>query len=122
MRFFDNHNKQVAGLHDKMQKSAADDDDDHNDHDDHDDAKEANATKRQKELNDRRVSWWERPVESWTEDERLLACGAAVVSRLRAAVRSELQYSCTAGERTSGRYRNTNILVVVVAVVVVVFD
>ncbi|CAM9729419.1 unnamed protein product, partial [Sphacelaria rigidula] len=42
-------------------------------------------------------SWWARPEEEWSEDDRLLACGAAVVSRLRAAVRSELNFSCTAG-------------------------
>ena len=44
------------------------------------------------------VSWWARPEEAFTLDEKLLACGAAVVSRMRAAVRSELRYSCTAGE------------------------
>lgn len=44
-------------------------------------------------------SWWSRPREAFTEDETLLVCGSAVVSRLRAAVRSELSYSCTAGER-----------------------
>ena len=44
------------------------------------------------------ASWWARPEEAFTLDEKLLACGAAVVSRMRAAVRAELQYSCTAGE------------------------
>lgn len=44
------------------------------------------------------VSWWSRSEEAFTDDEKLLACGAAVVSRLRAAVRSELNYSCTAGK------------------------
>eukprot|EP00903_Cladosiphon_okamuranus_P020527 g18843.t2 len=43
------------------------------------------------------ASWWTRPREELTEDEQLLGCGAAVVSTLRAAVRSELGYSCTAG-------------------------
>eukprot|EP00904_Undaria_pinnatifida_P005505 jgi/Undpi1/2084/HiC_scaffold_12.g05470.m1 len=43
------------------------------------------------------ASWWARPEEAFTLDEKLLACGAAVVSRMRAAVRAELQYSCTAG-------------------------
>ncbi|CAB1119364.1 unnamed protein product [Ectocarpus sp. CCAP 1310/34] len=42
------------------------------------------------------VSWWARTKEAFTRDQELLSCGAAVVSRLRAAVRSELGYSCTA--------------------------
>lgn len=56
---------------------------------------------------DKRISWWRRPKEVWTEDEKLLACGTAVVSRLRAAVRSELSYSCTAGQKKlTGRNMN----------------
>ncbi|CAN0064976.1 unnamed protein product, partial [Ectocarpus sp. 13 AM-2016] len=43
------------------------------------------------------VSWWARTKEAFTQDQELLSCGAAVVSRLRVAVRSELGYSCTAG-------------------------
>ncbi|CAM9610599.1 unnamed protein product, partial [Phaeothamnion confervicola] len=41
--------------------------------------------------------WLARPDPAWTPDERLLVCGAAVANRLRAAVRSELGYTCSAG-------------------------
>ncbi len=34
---------------------------------------------------------------AWGPGQRLLACGAAVVAELRAAVRHELGYSCSAG-------------------------
>lgn len=43
------------------------------------------------------AAWWNRPAEEWGPGERLLACGAAVVAELRAAVREELGYSCSAG-------------------------
>lgn len=67
-----------------------------NDDDDDDEAGQQQAS--------REASWWARPKEELTEDELLLGCGAAVVSTLRAAVRSELSYSCTAGEsRCTGR-------------------
>lgn len=42
-------------------------------------------------------AWWHRPVGAWGPGQRLLACGAAVVAELRAAVRRELGYSCSAG-------------------------
>ena len=41
--------------------------------------------------------WWERPAELWQSGELLLACGAAAVADLRAAVAAELDYSCSAG-------------------------
>eukprot|EP00752_Nemacystus_decipiens_P013908 g12345.t1 len=63
--------------------------DDDDDHDDQDAAKQQQAS--------REGYWWGRPMGELTEDELLLGCGAAVVSTLRAAVRSELGYSCTAG-------------------------
>lgn len=44
-------------------------------------------------------AWWRRPPEAWGPGERLLACGAAVIAELRAAVRDELGYSCSAGGR-----------------------
>ena len=42
-------------------------------------------------------NWWQRPAELWQPGELLLACGAAAVADLRAAVASELGYSCSAG-------------------------
>ena len=50
-------------------------------------------------------AWWARPLggtdqlgrSCWSEDELMLAAGAAVVAELRAAVRSRLGYSCSAG-------------------------
>ncbi|KAK9866888.1 hypothetical protein WJX84_001766 [Apatococcus fuscideae] len=41
--------------------------------------------------------WWNRPAEDWGSGERLLACGAAAVADLRAAVFAELGYTCSAG-------------------------
>ncbi|CAN0117015.1 unnamed protein product, partial [Ascophyllum nodosum] len=43
------------------------------------------------------LSWWARPPDEFSREEMLLACGAAVVSRLRGAVKSRLKFSCTAG-------------------------
>ena len=43
-------------------------------------------------------AWWHRPPEEWGPGERLLACGAGVLAELRAAVREELGYSCSAGK------------------------
>jgi len=43
-------------------------------------------------------AWWRRPVGEWGSGQSLLACGAAVVADLRAAVRQELGYSCSAGD------------------------
>lgn len=43
------------------------------------------------------LDWYARPAEEWDEGERLLACGAAAVADLRAAVRTELGFSCSAG-------------------------
>ncbi|CAN0156114.1 unnamed protein product [Pylaiella littoralis] len=58
---------------------------------------ESNATPTKEQQLAAGASWWARPEGAFTEDEALLVCGSAVVSRLRAAVRSELSYSCTAG-------------------------
>ncbi|KAG5175712.1 hypothetical protein JKP88DRAFT_338079 [Tribonema minus] len=41
--------------------------------------------------------WWGRPLHEWTKDERLLACGAAVVTRLRDMVTKKLGYTCSGG-------------------------
>lgn len=41
--------------------------------------------------------WWQRPAKVWQTGELLLACGAAAVADLRAAVFTELGYSCSAG-------------------------
>lgn len=43
------------------------------------------------------ADWWRRPPEAWLPGERLLACAAGVVAELRAAVRQELGYTCSAG-------------------------
>ena len=43
------------------------------------------------------AGWWKRPAEAWGPGQRLLACGAQVIAELRAAVREELGYSCSAG-------------------------
>lgn len=64
---------------------------------DDDDNDDVDAAAKEQQAS-REGSWWARPMEELTEDEVLLGCGAAVVSTLRAAVRSELGYSCTAGE------------------------
>ncbi|KAG8466934.1 hypothetical protein KFE25_008313 [Diacronema lutheri] len=41
--------------------------------------------------------WWRRPAGEWARAELLLACGARLVSQMRAAVATELGYSCSAG-------------------------
>ena len=43
------------------------------------------------------AGWWARPAEAWGPGQRLLAYGAQVIAELRAAVREELGYSCSAG-------------------------
>jgi DNA polymerase eta len=43
------------------------------------------------------ADWWQRPPEQWLPGERLLACAAAAVAELRAAVKEELGYTCSAG-------------------------
>ena len=43
------------------------------------------------------ADWWQRPPEQWQPGERLLACAAAAVAELRAAVKDELGYTCSAG-------------------------
>lgn len=43
------------------------------------------------------ADWWKRSPEQWQAGELLLACGAAAVADLRAAVAAELGYSCSAG-------------------------
>lgn len=43
------------------------------------------------------AAWWQRPPHHWLPGERLLACAAAAAAELRAAVRAELGYSCSAG-------------------------
>lgn len=44
------------------------------------------------------TEWYDRPAAEWEEGERLLACGAAAVADLRAAVKAELGFSCSAGK------------------------
>jgi nucleotidyltransferase/DNA polymerase involved in DNA repair len=41
--------------------------------------------------------WWSRPAAAWTQSDALLAAGALVVCRARAAVKSSLGFSCSAG-------------------------
>lgn len=41
--------------------------------------------------------WWLRPDHAWQPGERLLACAAAAVAELRAAVQEELGYTTSAG-------------------------
>ncbi|KAK9812531.1 hypothetical protein WJX73_006603 [Symbiochloris irregularis] len=41
--------------------------------------------------------WWDRNDQSWGDGERLLATTAAIMVELRAAVRAELGYTCSAG-------------------------
>lgn len=43
------------------------------------------------------LEWYERPAVEWGDGERLLACGAAAVADLRAAVKKELGFTCSAG-------------------------
>ncbi len=43
------------------------------------------------------ATWWSRPAEQWSDDERLLAMGAVVVAELRLAVQQQLGYTCSAG-------------------------
>ncbi|DBA85636.1 TPA: hypothetical protein ACH3X1_005212 [Trebouxia sp. C0004] len=43
------------------------------------------------------ADWWKRHPEQWQAGELLLACGATAVADLRAAVATELDYSCSAG-------------------------
>lgn len=42
-------------------------------------------------------SWWDRPEGEWGDGERLLACAATIMVELRAAVKAELKYTCSAG-------------------------
>lgn len=42
-------------------------------------------------------AFWTRPAHEWRPGERLLACGAALVSELRDAVEESLGYTCSAG-------------------------
>jgi hypothetical protein len=41
--------------------------------------------------------WWLRPSSSWSPTDALLAAGACVVARARAAVKASLGFSCSAG-------------------------
>ncbi|KAL4860199.1 DNA polymerase eta [Chlorella vulgaris] len=43
------------------------------------------------------ADWWRRRDEEWEPGERLLACAAAAVAELRAAVLAELGFTCSAG-------------------------
>lgn len=52
------------------------------------------------------AGWWKRPAEAWGPGQRLLACGAQVIAELRAAVREELGYSCSAGAPLSALARD----------------
>lgn len=48
-------------------------------------------------LVDESLSWWERPEQEWTDADKLLVCGAAVIASLREQVTEQLGYSCSAG-------------------------
>ena len=41
--------------------------------------------------------WFQRPASSWTDEEQLLAHGAAIVAEKRAAVFAELGFTVSAG-------------------------
>jgi hypothetical protein len=41
--------------------------------------------------------WWSRPSSQWDQSDALLAAGALVIARARAAVQATLGYSCSAG-------------------------
>lgn len=43
------------------------------------------------------IAWWLRGPDEWRPAELLLACGARLVSEMRAAVSRELGFSCSAG-------------------------
>lgn len=49
------------------------------------------------EVADAVQAWWRRPVLEWDANDALLAAGALVVARARAAVKATLGYSCSAG-------------------------
>lgn len=42
-------------------------------------------------------AWWQRPVLEWNANDALLAAGALIIARARAAVKATLGYSCSAG-------------------------
>lgn len=44
------------------------------------------------------TGWWDRPLHEWDNTEKLLACGACVIKELRAQVREQLGYTCSAGQ------------------------
>lgn len=41
--------------------------------------------------------WWSRHPSSWTQSDALIAAGAMVVARARAAVKEALGFTCSAG-------------------------
>lgn len=41
--------------------------------------------------------WFDRPSYDWTEDDKLLTCGAVIVSRMRRRVTAATGYTCSAG-------------------------
>lgn len=55
----------------------------------------------QEEMKKEAKRWWERVEDIWTESEIMLACGAAVVAKLRQDVFEELGFTCSAGISTN---------------------
>ncbi len=43
------------------------------------------------------AAWWDRSLPEWTTNERLMVCGAVILSEMRAAVTAELGYTCSGG-------------------------
>ena len=55
------------------------------------------AGQREREIGAASAAWWARPDGAWAPEEGLLAAGAAIVGRARAAVTAELGFTCSAG-------------------------
>ena len=55
------------------------------------------AGQQQRAVDDASASWWSRAPPEWPPDETILAAGAVIVARARAAVTAELGFTCSAG-------------------------
>ena len=51
----------------------------------------------ERSIDDASAAWWTRDPHDWPQDEVLLAAGACVVARARAAVTADLGFTCSAG-------------------------
>ena len=50
-----------------------------------------------RDVDDWSTEWWSRPVFEWTQEDLLLAAGAAIVAKARAEVTKRLSFTCSAG-------------------------